>query len=163
MGKTAVDLVRKYHEISDETRISPNGKEFSQVIPQSKPNGQVYEIKTDTTGRFGVGKKITESEYNSVKDDYDIRMKDWDGHSEHLAGAKKVFYISGRKRELIKDFLVKRKYNVKELEHLYHVTGNIAWRAMSDEIQEMKNVKFIYIHVVGESGYDLAARTLKLA
>ncbi|MDO8873367.1 MAG: hypothetical protein Q7V05_11665 [Methanoregula sp.] len=160
MVKTNVKIVRDFHKISDRV---PKGKKDPQVIPTSKPEGREYEIKEDSIHQFSIGQIITESEYNSVKDDYDIRMKDWDGHSEHLAGAKKVFYISGRKRELIKDFLVKRKYNVKELEHLYHVTGKIAWMAMSDEIQEMKNVKFIYIHVVGESGYDLAARTLKLA
>jgi len=149
MVKTDVKLLQDFHRISDRV---PRGKEIPQVIPSSKPKGREYEIKVDSLRQFGVGQIISESEYNSVKDDYDIRMKDWDGHSEHLAAGKKIFYISGRKRELIKNFLVKRKYTVKELEHLYHITGKIAWMVMSDEIQEMKNVKFLYIHVVGESG-----------
>ena len=160
MGNTGVKLVQDFHRISDKTRISPNGKKFTQVTATRKPNNRSYEIKVDTVGRFSVGQKITESVYNSVKDDYDIRMKDWDGDSQHLG--RIVFYISGRKRGLIKDFLDKRKYNVKELEYNYHITGKVAWMAMSMEIQEMENVKFLYIHVVGESGYDRAAKALKI-
>ena len=62
----------------------------------------------------------------------------------------------------VTDFLEIRKYKVKELKYHYHVTGKVTWMAMSAEIKEMKNVKFLYTHVVGESGYDRASRTLKL-
>jgi hypothetical protein len=162
MGKTAVEIVRKSRGISHvEVGITEKGKKIFQVIPTSKPKGREYEIKEDSIHQFSIGQIITESEYNSVKEKYDIRMKYWDGHSEHLG--KGVSHISGQKRELIKDFLEIRKYKVKELKYHYHVTGKVAWMAMSAEIKEMKNVKFIYIHVVGESGYDLTARTLKLA
>ena len=164
MGKEeTVNFVRDFHRRSDTTRISPNGKEFTQVTAKRKPKGFVYEIKEDSVHRFRIGQIITESKYNSVKEKYDIRMKCWDGNSQHLGNG--VLHISGRKRELIKDFLDKRKYNVKELEYHYHVTGNgkkVAWRAMSMEIQEMKTVKFLYIRVVGESGYDRASRALGL-
>ena len=160
MGKTGVKIVRDFHRISDRV---PKGKKDPQVIPSSKPKDREYEIKEDSVHRFRIGQIITESEYNSVKEKYDIRMKYWDGNSQHLGNG--VFHISGRKRELIKDFLDKRKYNVKELEYHYHVTGNgrkVAWLAMSMEIQEMKTVKFLYIRVVGESGYDRASRALGL-
>ena len=160
MGKTGVKIVRDFHRISDRM---PKGKKDRQVIPSSKPKGREYEIKVDSAHKFSDGQIITESEYNSVKKNYDIRMKFWNGNSEH--SGKGVSHISGQKRELIKDFLDKRKYNVKELAYHYHVTGNgkkVAWIAMSMEIQEMKNVKFLYIRVVGESGYDRASRALKL-
>jgi hypothetical protein len=160
MVKTAVEIVRKFRGIATEPRISPKGEEFPQVTASRKPNGPVYEIKEDTTHRFSHGEKITESEYNSVRKDYDIRMKYWDGNTEHLG--KGVFHISGQKREFIKKFLEDRGYLVKELKDHYHVTGKVAWMAMSSEIQEIKGMKFLYVRVMGESGYDRAAKSMKL-
>jgi len=135
----------------------PRGKKSPQVIPSQKIKGREYKIKWDSRQRFSNGRIISEDVYNSVKENYDIRIKSWIGDSLHIG--KEVFYISGPKRELIKDFLVKRKYNVTENKYHYFVTGNgknVAWMSMESEIQEMGNVKSIYIQVIGESGYDRA-------
>ena len=160
MAKTAVEIVRKLHGIATDSRISPNGKEFTHVTATRKPNDRVYEIKEDTAHQFSYGQKITEYEYSSVKKDYDIRMKYWDGNTQHLG--KGVFHISGRKRELIKKFLEERAYQIKELKYHYYVTGNVAWMVMSSEIQEIKDLKFLYVRVIGESGCDRAAKAMKL-
>ena len=157
MGKTAINLVRDFQGLSQRV---PEGRKDPQVIPSSKPKDCEYQIKEDFLHLFSPGQIISESEYTSVKKNYDIRMKYWDGQSQHLG--KGVSHISGRKRKLIKHFLEEREYKVKELAYHYHVTGKVAWMAMKTEIQEMKNVKFLYVIVIGESGYDLAAKALKL-
>ena len=107
MVKTNVKIVRDYEGIAKRPHISENGEEYLQVIPSSKPKGREYEIKEDSVHLFSDGQIISESEYNSVRKNYDIRMKYWDGNSEHRG--KGVSHISGQKRELIKDFLDKRK------------------------------------------------------
>lgn len=162
MEKTGVKIVRDFHRLSDTTRISEKGKEYSQVTATRKPKGLVYEIKEDTVRRFSHGQKITQSEYNSVKKNYDIRMKDWVGDSQGLG--KKIFFISGSKRDLIKDFLDERKYVITIQPHHYVVRGNgekVTTLVIKDEIRKM-GLKFLWIHVIGETGYDRASRVLKL-
>lgn len=161
MGKTTTDFVFRFHKISDTERISEKGKTFHQVKPSKKPLGEEYKVMTDSRGIFQEGQIISEFQYRSVKGSYDIRMKDWDGHASHLG--RGVYHISGPKRDLIKNFLVERKYRMNELRFSYQITGKISWTVLRDEITKMNNVAFLYVHVIGESGYDHASNELEIS
>ena len=58
------------------SRTSDTGDTPVSVSPAGKPE---YEVKWDTLGRFSTGQVITGSAYGAVKEEYDVRMKDWDG------------------------------------------------------------------------------------
>jgi hypothetical protein len=120
-----------------------------RVTPPKRPE---YEIKWDTAGLFNVGQIITDSRYDSVKEDYDIRMKEWDG-------SEKILHISGRKRDAIKGFLEERRYSITSEYYHYHVRGrgkNVDPMAISLKIQEL-GLKFLWVRVIGETGPDRAS------
>jgi|GEM_PF-1286884 len=121
-------------------------KEGFGVAPRKRPE---YEIKEDTSGCFSVGQIIPDSQYNSVKEDYDIRLKEW-------AGSETLVHISGRKRDLIKGFLEEKRYAVTAEYFHYTVRArgkNIDAGAISMRIQKL-GLKFLRVRVIGETGPD---------
>jgi hypothetical protein len=119
------------------------------VTPKKRPE---YEIKGDSAGHFTVGQIITGSQYDPVKEDYEIRMKEWDGSEIFL-------HISGRKRDTIKSFLEEKRYAITSEYYHYNVRArgkNLDPTAISMKVQEL-GLKFLWVHVIGETGPERTA------
>jgi hypothetical protein len=128
------------------------------VTSTKKPE---YLIIGDTTGHFPVGQTITDSHYNAVKEDYDVRMKDWDGDSQQSGEGD--LQISGRKRDLIKGFLEERRYVLTSEYYHYSVRARgkkVDPVAISLKIQEL-GLKGLWVHVTGEPGSGRTAGNRK--
>ena len=122
------------------------------MAPKKRPD---YEIREDTTGHFSVGQIIPDSQYNSEKEDYEIRMKEW-------AGSETIVQISGRNRDRIKSFLEEKRYAVTAEYYHYGVRArgkNVDTGAICLKIRGM-GLKFLRVRVIGEpvpdgdSGYQ---------
>lgn len=121
-------------------------KDGCGVAPKKRPE---YEIQEDTTGHFSVGQIIPDPHYNSIKEDYDIRMKEWPGSETRV-------HISGRKRDLIKGFLEEKRYAITAEYYHYVVRArgkNVDTGAISLKIQGL-GLKFLRVRVIGETGPD---------
>jgi hypothetical protein len=119
------------------------------VPPKKRPE---YKIISDTDGLFSVGEMIPDSQYNAVKEKYDIRMKEWEG-SEKTPG-EGIIHISGQKRDTIKGFLEERRYVIAK--EFYHFAVRARGKsvdpvAISLKIREL-GLKFLWVRVIGESG-----------
>ena len=140
-----------------ESRSSDAGDTPVSVSPAGKPE---YEVKWDTLGRFSTGQVITGSVYGAVKEEYDIRMKNWDGP----AGGDGIFHLSGGKRDQVKRFLEEKRYIVTS--EFYHYIIRAQGKKVdpvmiSKKIQDM-GLKFIWVHVAGQAGPDKAPRKMRL-
>lgn len=115
------------------------------MAPKKRPE---YEIKEDTAGNFSAGQIIPDSQYNAVKEDYDIRMKEW-------VGSETIVHISGRKRDLIKSFLEEKRYAITAEYFHYSVRArgkNVDTGAISLKVQGL-GLKFLRVRVIGETGH----------
>jgi hypothetical protein len=122
------------------------------VTPAKRPE---YEVQWDTTGLFKTGQIITDIQYDSVKEDYDIRMKDWAGGSPAGEG---IFHVSGGKRDAITRFLEEKRYVITPEYYHYSIRArgkNVDPSDISRKIQEL-GLKFLWVHVIGEIGPDRA-------
>jgi len=135
--------------------IKKTGSEYT--VP--KPKRPDYEIHLDTTGIFETGQIIPDSRYNSVKEDYEIRLKDWPGDSLHPGEG--IVHLSGRRRDLIKGFLEEKRYVITLEFYHYSVRArgkSVDPQVISQKIQEL-GVKFLWVHVIGETGPDSGSET----
>jgi hypothetical protein len=158
MGDTGVSSGSDLQKESCETRTSDTGDAHLPATPAGKPE---YEIKWDTLGRFSAGQVITGSQYGSVKEEYDVRMKDWAGTSQPAGDG--IYHISGGKRDLIKRFLEEKRYVVTSEYYHYILKAQgkkVDPTAISMKIQEI-GLKFIWVHAVGETGPDRAPRKMR--
>ena len=131
----------------------------SPVPPAGKPE---YEVKGDTLAHFSTGQVITGSQYGSVKEEYDIRMKDW---TPGQPAGDAIYHISGGKRDQIKSFLEEKRYVVTSEYYHYILRAQgkkVDPLAISQKIQE-KGLKFIWVHVLGETGPDKVPRKRRSA
>jgi hypothetical protein len=140
-----------------ESRTSGAGDTPVSVSPAGKPE---YEVKWDTLGRFSTEQVITGSAYGAVKEEYDVRMKDWDGPS----GGDAIFHLSGGKRDQVKRFLEEKRYVVTS--EFYHYIIRAQGKKVdpvmiSKKIQDM-GLKFIWVHVAGQAGPDKTPRKMRL-
>jgi hypothetical protein len=121
-------------------------REGKRVTPKKRPS---YEIKGDSACSFTVGQIITDTQYDLVKEEYDIRMKEPDGN-------EKILQISGRKRDAIKSFLEEKRYAITSEYYHYNVRARgkiVDPTAISMKIKEL-GLKFLWVRVIGESGPD---------
>jgi hypothetical protein len=121
------------------------------VPPKIRPE---YEIKWDTAVLFPVGQVVPDSQYNSVKEEYDLRMKEWDGDEKTKGDG--IFHISGSKRDAIKSFLEEKRYVITPEYFHYSIRArgkNVDPLAISLKIREL-GLKFLWVHVIGETGPD---------
>ena len=115
-----------------------------------------YEVQWDTAGLFRIGQIITDLQYDSVKEEYDIRMKDWADDGQQTGEG--IVHISGGKRDAIKSFLEERRYVITPEYYHYSVRARgkkVDPTAISLKIQEL-GLKFLWVHVVGGTGPDRA-------
>ncbi|MDD1693999.1 MAG: hypothetical protein LUQ71_04680 [Methanoregula sp.] len=142
----------------NETGCPDKGNAPLPVTPAGKPE---YEVKWDTLAHFSTGQVITGSQYGLVKEEYDIRMKDWTPGQPAGDG---IFHMSGGKREQIKRFLEEKRY-VVTTEYYHYILRAQGKKvdpiAISQKIQEM-GLKFIWVHAVGEKGPDRTPRKMRL-
>jgi len=130
---------------------------------QAAPAGRSeYEVKWDTLGHFRVGQVITGPQYGTVKEEYDIRMKDWAGANS--SGGDGIYHISGGKRDQVKRFLEEKRYVLTS--EYYHYIVRAQGRKVDpvmilQKIQDM-GLKFIWVHVSGPAGPDKAPRKMRL-
>lgn len=111
------------------------------MAPRKRPD---YEIKLDTAGTFSTGQVIPDIRYDAVKEEYDIRMKVWDGG---------ILRISGGKRDAIKSFLEEQRYVVTPEYYHYNVRargkkpdpGPIA-----EKVRKL-GLRFLHVQVLGEA------------
>jgi len=123
------------------------------VTPAKRPE---YEVKWDTAGLFSVGQIITDIRYDSVKEDYAVRMKEWT--SDGRQAAEGIVQISGGKRDAIKGFLEERRYAITSEYYHYHVRARgkeVDPAAISQKIRDL-GLKFLWVRVIGGSGPDRA-------
>ena len=142
-----------------EFRTSDTGDTPVSVSPSGKPE---YEVKWDTLGRFSVGQVITGSAYGAVKEEYDVRMKDWTGTGSPAGDG--IYHISGGKRDQVKRFLEEKRYVVTS--EFYHYIIRAQGKKVdpvmiSQRFQDM-SLKFIWVHVAGQAGPDKAPRKMRL-
>jgi hypothetical protein len=120
------------------------------VSPKKRPE---YEIKWDTAGVFRFGEIIPDSRYNSIKEEYDLRVKEWDGDDKTPGG---VVHISGRKRDAIKGFLEERRYVITSEYYHYVIRARgkkVDLESISLKIREL-GLKFLWVHVTGETDLE---------
>jgi hypothetical protein len=130
--------------IASETYLEKGG--WIHVTPAKKPE---YEVQWDTAGLFRIGQIITGSHYDSVKEDYDIRMKDWAGDGQQTGEG--IVHISGGKRHAIKGFLEERRYAITSEYYHYVVRARgkkVDPTSISLKIREL-GLKFLWVHVIG--------------
>jgi hypothetical protein len=147
---------------TDEQRESQEiySPDQERTLPKVRPE---YEVRGDTRGHFSTGQMITRSQYAAVKEEYDIRMKDWSGAGQPAGDG--IFHISGGKRDQIKRFLEERRYVVTSEYYHYIVRAQgkkVDPLAISRAIQE-KGLKYIWVHVTGETGPDREPRKTRSA
>jgi len=117
------------------------------VRPKKRPD---YETLCDTGGLFSVGQIIPDSQYNTVKENYDIRLKEWDGSGNSVDEG--IVHISGQKRDAIKRFLEEKRYVITP--EYYHFAVRARGKkvdpvAISMKIRELGG-KFLWVRVIGE-------------
>lgn len=147
------------HKESREVRRPDTADAPVPVKPAGKPE---YEVKQDTLSHFTTGQVITGSQYGSVKEEYDIRLKDWTpSQPQH----DRIFHISGGKRDQIKRFLEEKRYIVTT--EYYHYIIRAQGKKVDPEIISQKirelGLKFIWVHGVGETGPDKAKGRMRQA
>ena len=146
------------HTESHEGRNPDSADAPVTVKPTGRPE---YEVKWDTLSHFSTGQVITGSQYGSVKEEYDIRMKDWTPSPPAVDG---IYHLSGGKRDQIKRFLEEKRY-VVTTEHYHYIIRaqgkKVDPLAISQKIQE-KGLKYIWVHVMGETGPERAPRKMRL-
>jgi hypothetical protein len=121
------------------------------MAPRKRPD---YEIKLDTAGTFSNGQIIPDIRYDAVKEDYDIRLKVWDGGGP--AAGDGIVQISGGKREMIKSFLEEKRYAVTSEYYHYSVRARgkkIDPAVIAQKVQDL-GLKFLWVRVIGESAPD---------
>jgi hypothetical protein len=131
-------------------------------LPVTPPGKPAYEVKWDTLGRFSLGQEITGSEYSSVKEEYDVRMKDWAGAAS--SGGDGIYHVSGGKRDQVKRFLEEKRYVVTSEYYHYIIRAQgkqVDPVMISRKIQDM-GLKFIWVHVAGQAGPDKTPRKMRL-
>lgn len=144
-------------EESGGTQSPDKGKAPAPATPAGKTE---YEVKWDTLGHFSPGQLITGSQYGPVKEEYDIRMKDW----TPAPPGDGIFHISGGKRDQIKRFLEEKRYVVTSEYYHYIIRAQgkkVDPVVISQKCQDM-GLKFIWVHVVGETGPDRAPKKMRL-
>jgi len=114
------------------------------MAPRKRPD---YEIKLDTTGAFSDGQVIPDTRYDSAKEDYAIRLKEWENG---------ILQISGGKRDAIKSFLEENRYVITA--EYYHYSVKARGKkadpvAISEKVRNL-GLKFLWVRVIGESGPD---------
>jgi hypothetical protein len=120
-----------------------------------------YEITGDSSGRFSAGDIITNSQYNSMKEEYEIRLKDWDGNAE--SGDAGAFHISGRKRDLIKSFLEEKRYALTS--EYFHYTVRARGKKIDPDAILLKlkelGLKYLWVRVRDETGPERPPRRMR--
>lgn len=110
------------------------------MAPRKRPD---YEIKLDTAGTFGIGQIIPDIRYDAIKEEYDIRLKEWD---------EGIVQVSGAKRDLIKGFLEEKRYVVTP--EYYHFTVRARGKKVDSSVISEKvkglGLKFLWARVIGE-------------
>jgi hypothetical protein len=158
VGETGAVIMSGVHKESREVRSPDTADAPAPVKPTGKPE---YEVKWDTLSHFSTGQVITGSQYGSVKEEYDIRMKDWTPSQPAVDG---IYHISGGKRDQIKRFLEEKRYVVTTEYYHYILRAQgkkVDPLAISQKIQGM-GLKFIWVHVIGETGPERAPRKMRL-
>ena len=94
--------------------------------------------------------------------EYDVRMKDWTGAGP--SGGDGIYHISGGKRDQVKRFLEEKRYVVTT--EFYHYIIRAQGKKvdpvmLSQKIQNM-GLKFIWVHVAGQTGPEKALRKMRL-
>jgi hypothetical protein len=111
------------------------------VTPRKRPE---YSIVEDSAGTFSAGEVIPDVRYNAVKEDYDIRIKAWDGG---------IVQISGGKRDAIKSFLEEKRYAITA--EYYHYSVRARGKAIDPGCiaEKVRNLglKFLHVRVMGET------------
>jgi hypothetical protein len=110
------------------------------MAPRKRPD---YEIRLDTAGTFSAGQIIPDIRYDAVKEEYDIRLKEWD---------EGIVQVSGGKRELIRSFLEEKRYVVTPEYYHYHVRARgkkVDSAAISQKVKDL-GMKFLWARVIGE-------------
>lgn len=103
-----------------------------------------YTIQLDTAGTFEAGQIIPDIRYDAVKEDYAIRLKEWD---------EGILQISGGKRDAILSFLEENRYVITA--EYYHYSVKARGKkpdpmAISQKVQKM-GLKFLWVRVIGET------------
>ncbi len=146
------------HKESRELRSPDTADAPDPVKPTGKPE---YEVKWDTLSHFTTGQVMSGPQYGSVKEQYDLRLKDWAPSQPANDG---IYHISGGKRDQIKRFLEEKRYVVTTEYYHYILRAQgkkVDPLAISQKIQGM-GLKFIWVHVIGETGPDRAPRKMRL-
>jgi hypothetical protein len=114
------------------------------MAPRKRPD---YEIRLDTAGTFSTGQIIPDIRYDATKEDYDIRLKEWD---------EGIVQISGGKRDQIKSFLEEKRYVVTP--EYYHYTVRARGKKVDSSVISEKvkalGLKFLWVRVIGEMPSD---------
>lgn len=95
------------------TRIARNEKDF-----------KLYRIEADTNQRFSLESTITRMEYERVMKYYDLRIIEWTPGILPKTTGRKIFYISGKNRHLVKNVASEYADEVHEQRNYIVAVGN---------------------------------------
>ena len=149
--------------MASEPDREPHGTDSTDQVKASAPvtpaGKTEYEVRWDNLDRFSPGQVITGAQYGPVKEEYDIRMKDW----TPAPPGEGIYHISGGKRDRIKKFLEEKRYVVTS-EYFHYILSARGKKVdpvvISQKIHEM-GLKFIWVHVTGGTGPDREPRKMR--
>ena len=103
--------------------VLPKGLKPTKNVRDEEGN-KLYKVLIDTTGRFPLDNMINRSEYEATKNSYDVRIIRWTPGNIPTITGRKEYYISGKKRELIKNVESIRADNIYDEHDYILIVGN---------------------------------------
>ena len=123
---TSPETIKEVERIQRKLKqkVKPKGDQPSYDRLKSGEKDPVYPylVIVDDLKHFGSEARITESMYQNIKNQYDIRMKRWVG--DLFECGLKNYYISGPRRYLVKEIAFKDAETKTEIPDThFHIAG----------------------------------------
>ena len=85
---------------------------------------KLYKVVVDTKNRFPLDSTVTRTDYEKVMKNYDLRIIRWTPGTLPKVTGRKLYYISGKNRELVKNVEVERSDEIDENKYYVLVVGD---------------------------------------
>lgn len=85
---------------------------------------KLYKVVVDTKNRFPLDSTVTRTDYEKVMRNYDLRIIRWTPGTLPKVTGRKLYYISGKNRELVKNVEVERADEIHESKDYILVVGD---------------------------------------
>ena len=111
---------------------------------------KLYKVEVDTKENFSLDSIITRIDYENVKKNYDIRLIKWTPGIIPGDTGRDLYYISGKKRNLVKNVASQYADQVHEQRDFIQIVGNKVRPYKIKEEAEMVG-SFLWLNTMPES------------